>query len=49
MTEVTEEFKTTELALNFIDSLSKDKIKCLLNCSKNKDKSYTWLVTYKKG
>lgn len=49
MKEVTEEFKTTELALNFIDTLNKDKIKGLLNCSQNKDGSYNWLVTYKKG
>jgi hypothetical protein len=51
MKQKTSEFETTKAALDFIDSLRKEKVAGYLNLSKNKDGSYAWLVTYtpKKG
>jgi hypothetical protein len=46
--KITKEFSTTKEALDFITELSNlnPKINGLLNCSLNKDKTYSWLVTY---
>jgi hypothetical protein len=46
--QITKDFKSTKEALDLIESLRKDKINGNLNSSINKDKTYTWLVTYNK-
>jgi hypothetical protein len=46
MKSKTNSFSSTLEALDFIDALSKDKIKGLLNSSLAKTGEYTWFVTY---
>jgi hypothetical protein len=46
MKEKISEFTSTIAALDFIDELHTQKIKGVLNYTRNKDGSFTFLVTY---
>lgn len=47
MKEKIQEFELVKPALAFLEELGLQKIQGFLNCSKNKDESYTWFVRYK--